>query len=150
MKKIVILSAGPGLDDIVKIHGHSSEWIPALLSDYKLTYAIRKVYDSDLSSLDDGDAWIITGSKYSVYDNVNWIDELVSFTSTLIRHKKPILGICFGHQVIAKAIGSEVIKNLLGWELGSYHISLTKEGCNNPLFSGIENNDIVMKVIKIL
>ena len=65
MKKIVILSAGPGLDDTVKIHGHSSEWIPALLSDYKLTYAIRKVYDSDLSSLDDGDAWIITGSKYS-------------------------------------------------------------------------------------
>jgi len=143
MKKIVILSAGPGLPDIVEKYGHSSDWIPNLLKDYKLSYTIKKVYDRDLCTIDDGDAWIITGSKYSVYDNCDWIDQLVMFTSDLIENKKPILGICFGHQVIAKAIGAEVFKNPLGWELGSYNISLTNDGYNNNLLSGINDNDIV-------
>mgnify|MGYP001412752447 CR=1 FL=1 len=143
MKKIVILSAGPGLPDIVKKYGHSSEWIPEHLNDFNLNYTVKKVYDNDLCTLDDGDAWIITGSKYSVYDNYDWIKELVSFTSDLIKNNKPVLGICFGHQVIAKAIGGEVLKNPLGWELGSYKVSLTDDGRSNNLFAGINDNDIV-------
>ena len=143
MKKIVILSAGPGLPDIVKKYGHSSDWIPRLLNDFSLTYSIKKVYNGDLCTLDDGDAWIITGSKFSVYENYDWIKQLVSFASDLIKNDKPVLGICFGHQVIAKAIGGEVFKNPLGWELGSYNISLTDDGRANHLMFGINDNDIV-------
>jgi len=143
MKKIVILSAGPGLPEIVKLHGHSSEWIPNLLSSNNLDFAIKNVYNNDKCSVDDGDIWIITGSKYSVYENIPWINNLVNFVKSLIENKKPVLGICFGHQVIAKSIGAGVIKNPLGWELGSYSLNLTKLGLNHELFSGISNHDIV-------
>ena len=143
MKKIIILSAGPGLPEIVKLHGHSSEWIPDLLSSYNLDFIIKNVYNKDKCYIDDGDVWIVTGSKYSVYDNIPWINDLVDFVKRLIEHKKPILGICFGHQIIAKSLGADVVKNPLGWELGAYNINLTKLGSTHKLFSGINNNDIV-------
>ena len=53
------------------------------------------------------------------------------------------MGICFGHQVIAKALGGEVVKNLSGWELGSYKIMLTDAGFQNPIFNTFSNNEIV-------
>ena len=143
MKKIVILSAGPGLDDIVEKYGHSSDWIPSILSSSNLEFSIKKAYLKETMSLSDGDAWIITGSKYSVYENVDWIHDLVDFVRLLIDNNKPILGICFGHQIIAKAIGAKVVKNPLGWELGSYSLELTKEGKNNMLFHGFNDGDIV-------
>ena len=143
MKKIVILSAGPGLPEIVQLHGHSSEWIPDFLSSYDLDFTIKNVYKNDKCSIDDGYAWIITGSKHSVYENIPWIDDLVDFVKCLIKHNKPILGICFGHQIIAKSLGADVVKNPLGWELGAYNINLTSSGSTHKLFSGINNNDIV-------
>jgi len=143
MKKIVILSAGPGLDDIVQKYGHSSDWIPAILSDCNLEFSIKKAYLKELMTLNDGDAWVITGSKYSVYENVDWINNLVDFVRLLIENNKPVLGICFGHQIIAKAIGAKVVKNHLGWELGSYSLQLTKEGEKNMLFDGFNDGDIV-------
>ena len=62
MKKIVILSAGPGLKEIVDLYGHSSNWIPEILSNPNIEYMVKKVYEMDPCSLNDGDAWIITGS----------------------------------------------------------------------------------------
>ena len=79
MKKIVILSAGPGLPEIVKLYGHSSEWIPNHLSDMNLDFVIKKVYENDTCTIDEGDAWIISGSKYSVYDHEPWISHLLGF-----------------------------------------------------------------------
>ena len=46
MKKIIILSAGPGLPEIVKLHGHSSDWIPDLLSSDNLEFIIKNVYNN--------------------------------------------------------------------------------------------------------
>ena len=143
MKKIVILSAGPGLQEIVNIYGHSSEWIPNILSNHNLDYVVKKVYEMDKCNLNDGDAWIITGSKYSVYDNHEWIIKLLNFTEKLIKNNKKILGICFGHQILGKALGANVIKNPLGWELGSYDISLTKTGKESILFDGFSDNETV-------
>ena len=143
MKKIVILSAGPGLKEIVDLYGHSSNWIPEILSNPNIEYIVKKVYEMDPCSLNDGDAWIITGSKYSVYEDAPWIKSLLEFTERLIKNKKPILGICFGHQVLAKALGANVIKNPLGWELGSYKLSLTDSGLSNALFDGVKDRDVV-------
>ena len=140
--KIVIVSNGPGLQEIVDEYGHSSSWIPSIIKDKDVTFDIKKVYDNEKLCLDDGDAWIVTGSKYSVYDEFEWINYLKKFVHDLIQNNKYVQGICFGHQIIAESYGGKVEKNSLGWELGSYPISLTQAGIDSDLFKKFNNNDI--------
>ena len=132
--KIRILSNGPGLKEVVEAHGHSSEWIPASISGNH-DYIIDKAYNSEFTDISESDVFIITGSKYSVYDNNAWILELEHFIKEIIAANKPILGICFGHQIIAKCLGGIVEKNALGWELGSYNLKLTDAGSKSNLFN---------------
>ena len=142
--KIVIVSNGPGLPEVVEKYGHSSSWIPSIIDNQdKINFSVKKVYNNELLSIDDGDIWIVTGSKYSVYDNYEWICYLKKFVKKLVNHNKYVLGICFGHQMIAEACGGKVKKNKLGWELGSYSINLTESGKKSPLFDNFYNNDIV-------
>ena len=54
------------------------------------------------------DAYLITGSRLSVYDNEPWIRKLEKYVVELHRHKHPLLGICFGHQMVAKALGGKL------------------------------------------
>ena len=142
MKKIVILSAGPGLPEIINEYGHSSDWIPEILSSYNLKFDIRNVYENDFGDIDNVDSWIITGSKYSVYDDIEWIRLIKPFIAEITKTNKPILGICFGHQLLADVLGGDVQKNPRGWELGSYNVLLTKTGMKDPLFEGIDDDEI--------
>jgi len=141
--KIIILSNGPGLSEIVSLYGHSSEWIPNSINKKNIQYSVVKTYENILFDYSDADAFIVTGSKYSVYDDAKWIHDLKLKIQELIDFKKPILGICFGHQLLAECLGGKVEKNIHGWELGSYKISLTEEGRKNSLFNKFYDNDIV-------
>ena len=141
--RLGILSNGPGLAEIVKIYGHSTQWIPNVINDSNIDYIVKKVYNNEKLSIDEADAWIITGSKYSVYDKLQWIGSLLDFIVKLHANKKYILGICFGHQVIAEALGGKVEKNVKGWELGSYPVSLTNAGQSHQLFEGFNDKDLV-------
>ena len=141
--KVNILSCGPGLPEVVSKYGHSSEWIPNAINDPNISYNIIKVYNNETFSLDDHDAFIVTGSKYSVYEPVEWISDLKEYVNSIIISNKPLLGICFGHQVIASCLGGIVEKNPKGWELGSYNLTLTELGKISPLFNGISNLDVV-------
>jgi len=67
------------------------------------------------SGANECDAWLSTGSKYSVYDKHRWIEELAAFIRSLDR---PFVGICFGHQMLAHAMGGEVAKAKQGWGVG--------------------------------
>lgn len=69
-------------------------------------------------NLDAYDGYITTGSKASVYDDDPWIQELIEFVRRLDRQRKKLIGICFGHQVIAAAAGSMVEKSDKGWGIG--------------------------------
>lgn len=64
------------------------------------------------------DAWICTGSRYSVYDKHAWIDALFAFVRRIEKSRTPFAGICFGHQVLAQALGGEVAKAKQGWAVG--------------------------------
>ena len=69
-------------------------------------------------TIDECDGWIICGSPKSVYDGDSWIAELMTFAKNCHRHKKPLVGICFGHQLIAQALGGKVGKSEKGWGVG--------------------------------
>lgn len=69
-------------------------------------------------SYDECTVWIITGSSKGVYDNDPWLIRLSQWIQNLHVRKKKLIGICFGHQIIAQALGGKVEKSTKGWGVG--------------------------------
>ena len=81
-----------------------------------------RVYDVEQgeypADIDEVDAYLITGSKSSVYDDKPWIATLMEFVRELDRRRKKLVGICFGHQLVAHALGGKTDKSPKGWGVG--------------------------------
>lgn len=73
-----------------------------------------------LPDLNTIDGIITLGSPYGVYDDVPWIKTLEEYIKTAAEMKKPQVGICFGHQLIAQAMGGKVMKAPQGWGIGRH------------------------------
>jgi len=79
-------------------------------------------------SVDECHSWIITGSPASAYEDEQWIHNLSQFIRDCHAKKIKMLGICFGHQLIAHALGGEVVNSDKGWGVGvrDFDVSHTK------------------------
>lgn len=97
----------------------------------QLTISAHDVVN-DLSSYPDPetiDAVLITGAKHSAFDNDEWILRLVQYTKRLLEGGKVrVIGVCFGHQIVGRALGAQVGRNTRGWELSVIPMELTDEG----------------------
>jgi len=71
------------------------------------------------ASIDDYDAYLITGSPCSVNEGHLWIEKLQQFVRDCLVSQKKLVGICFGHQLIASALGGTVERRRDGWLLGA-------------------------------
>lgn len=68
---------------------------------------------------------VITGSAAGVYDDFAWLDPLRDFIRRAYAARTPMLGICFGHQIMADALGGDVRKSEKGWGLGRHTYGVT-------------------------
>jgi len=93
-----------------------------------------KVCDNQFpSSPIECDGWLITGSHYSVYDQIDWIIQLKRFVRDIANSDKLCVGVCFGHQMIGEAMGGKVIKAESGWCVGVHEFEIAKqENWMNP------------------
>ena len=98
------------------------------------------IYLNEVPSFDSDCAWIIMGSRYSAYDEMEWIDRLKDSIHKAIESNIPVLGICFGHQILCSALGATVSDNPKGWEVGSSEVSLSEKGKSSPLFKGFSKD----------
>ncbi|HMV81737.1 MAG TPA: gamma-glutamyl-gamma-aminobutyrate hydrolase family protein [Blastocatellia bacterium] len=76
------------------------------------------------TSIDDCEAFVCTGSRFSAYDAEDWIQQLKGFVRRLRDAEKPFVGICFGHQVLAEALGGKVEKAAQGWGIGVHSLNV--------------------------
>ena len=139
--KLLIISAGPGIDQIRDQYGHATDWISNLVTSSNIQIDTNNIYANEDFDKSYYDGWIITGSASSVIDNHDWIKLLKNKIIYANKYSIPILGICFGHQIISSALGGDVTHNDRGWELGSYKIDITEAGLSSKLFNNIELND---------
>lgn len=84
------------------------------------------------------DAIWMTGSPHSVRVLEPWMRRAADFLREAAEQNIPVLGVCFGHQLLGWSWGARVVKNPLGREIGTVNVSLTREGKDDPLFRGIE------------
>jgi GMP synthase-like glutamine amidotransferase len=113
-------------DDVVgrfpEVRGGYREMFAALLPMFSFGY--YAAHRGQLpSSSNECDAWISTGSTYSVYESHAWLEELAAFIRST---EKPFVGICFGHQMLAHALGGEVAKAKQGWGVGVLPVEILK------------------------
>jgi len=73
------------------------------------------------------DGYLLTGSPVSVHDKDEWIKMLSEFVGKVYKKNKPIVGVCFGHQLIAKHFGGVVESNEKGWMIGSFSLNISKK-----------------------
>ena len=88
----------------------------------KIYYVMAGEYPADI---DEVDAYLITGSKFSVYDDEPWIARLSDFVKTLHSRKKALIGICFGHHLIHHVLGGATTKSDKGWGVGAQRYALS-------------------------
>ena len=89
------------------------------------TFSDIAVVDGELpDDPKDYDGYIVTGSASGIYDDAPWIAPLIDFLASVHAAGRPQVGICFGHQAIAKALGGEVGKWHDGWGLGAFNVDL--------------------------
>ncbi|MEQ1608178.1 MAG: type 1 glutamine amidotransferase [Hyphomonadaceae bacterium] len=72
------------------------------------------------------DAVLITGSPAGVYDSTPWMDPLRTFIRAGFAARTPMVGVCFGHQIIADAMGGEVRKSGKGWGVGRHTYTINR------------------------
>ena len=118
---IGILLTDHVLDDLQPKHGDQDDFYFKIFGEADINIKL-KIYDVTLNNypldMHECDGYLITGSKLSVYDDVKWIKDLEQYIRVLNEQKKFLLGVCFGHQLIAKALGGEVCKAEIGWVTG--------------------------------
>lgn len=70
-------------------------------------------------SVHDANGWLLTGSRHGVYEDLPFIPPLEDFIRRTYAADVPMVGICFGHQIIAQALGGTVAKSPKGWVVGA-------------------------------
>ncbi len=88
------------------------------LQDASIEFEVFNVLNNELPKLNQFDGFLITGSRHNAYDQQPWILQLMSWIQQCEQLQRPLAGICFGHQVIARALGGKVAKSSKGWGLG--------------------------------
>ena len=136
--KIGILEAGLINE---KLEGKYSPY-PVMFADLlnraggDLTYQSYSVIRGEMPlSINECDGWLITGSRHGVYENLGWMLALQDFIRELYQAKVPLIGICFGHQIVAQALGGEVVKSDKGWGVGvaTYQVDRVPAWMKPPL-----------------
>ena len=127
MTKLGIIEAGDVHNSLCKEYGTYfdmiQKWLEPSLRPEK-SFNVLSYKNETLPNPNLADFWIISGSRHGVYDDLPWIKPLMEFILKCNSEKVPILGICFGHQIIAQAMGGQVMKSRNGWGIGvqKYHL----------------------------
>ena len=150
---LCILQAGPINKDLIQEYPSYDKMFASLLNE-KIQFRnvdVYNIYENTFpEKLTFYDAYIITGSAYGVYENHSWIEKLFAVIKKIVHLKIPLLGICFGHQAIAQALGGQVIKSSKGWGIGIKEITTKK---HNTLLGDFKKLNLIFfhqdQVIKL-
>ncbi|AXC48388.1 type 1 glutamine amidotransferase [Paracoccus suum] len=118
--RIGILKAGQSPDMTRAEFGDYDNMFEVMLAGRGFTFDSYHVEAMEFpASVHAAEAWLITGSRHGVYEDHAFIPPLEDFIRRAYEAAVPMVGICFGHQIIAHALGGKVEKFAGGWAVGA-------------------------------
>lgn len=136
MQRFLIVKTGGTFPDYARENEDFEHWTAramGLAEDQWDAVDVRA--GADLPVCDDYAGTVITGSHDMVTDAMPWITVTGQWICQAVAAEHPLLGICFGHQLMAQALGGEAGYHPDGPEIGTVPVTLTPEAADDPLFS---------------
>lgn len=102
--------------------GSYPEMFQALFPDYE--FEIYRVHKGEFPDVMDCEVYMATGSSHSVNEDIEWIHQTKAFIRKLYEANRYFIGFCFGHQLLAEALGGKVEKADIGWCVGVHEFEV--------------------------
>ena len=128
--KIGLLKCDFVVPEFRDIDGGIPEMIHRLLDAARVEAELRvyRVWEGELPvATGECDAWLTSGSRVSVFEDEEWIRDFGEFIQALHTDERKTVGICFGHQMIAQALGGETRRAESGWGIGVQPVTIHEQ-----------------------
>jgi GMP synthase (glutamine-hydrolysing) len=135
---LFIIKVGSTFPNTLIKYGDFDQWTLDKLGSIEVeTQVVDTEQGLELPEIKECAGVIITGSHAMVTEELPWSVRLEKWIPQLLDKNVPFLGVCYGHQLLAKSLGGQVDFHTQGKEIGTVDIELQPEALNDPLFRGL-------------
>jgi GMP synthase (glutamine-hydrolysing) len=139
LKRFLIIKTGSTLPELYNNKGDFEDWIKTGLGEICLVQVVNVEKGAVLPPIAQVSGAVVTGSHCMVTEHLPWSETTAGWLAQAVHEGIPVLGICYGHQLLAYALGSDVGDNPRGSEYGTTAIHLLPTAENDPLLGGPTN-----------
>jgi GMP synthase (glutamine-hydrolysing) len=139
---LLIVKTGTTLPELARRHGDFEDWICSGMGIDRSSARVVSVYRGhELPDPRDYAGVVVTGSSALVSEREDWSERSAAWLPSVLEARTPLLGICYGHQLLAHALGGQVARNPRGREVGTVDVRFTSDG--DPLLSHLGERALV-------
>ena len=136
MARVVILKTGATYPSLRETFGDFDNWFVARLSPELDLHVVDVTVEELPGKPGDWDGIVVTGSPAMVSDRAPWSEQTGAWLADAVKEEVPVLGVCYGHQLLAHALGGETGYHPHGRETGTHQVELLDAAMEDPLFEG--------------